>query len=128
MKTALLITATVGLFMGTAIIAEANPADKKFHPVKHYCVWYEHTGNMMTGESHMCMRKHGHESFTISKTGISMMGINQTQNTHTIMLGEKIININLDNLTYTVVDNPMYEGLSNADPEDLNAQIMGLSD
>lgn len=128
MKTTFTLAA-IGLCLGTTTLAHA--ADQQFHPLEQYCVWYEHTGTMMTGESQMCMRKHGQESFTISQTGISMMGITQNQNTHTITIGDKIYNINLDTMTGTETTNPMYEGLSNADPEDLTAKIMaglGLTD
>ena len=114
-----------------AKVIKASFKGKKLHPQKQYCVWYEHTGQMMSGNSQMCSRKYGQETFTISNTSVGMLGITQSQNTHTVVKGETIYNINLDTMTATKAKNPMYEGLSKADPKDLNRQMlnaMGLSD
>lgn len=126
MKTALLLT--VGLLLSVSACnksADAKPSDDtKLHPQKEYCVWYEHSGQMMSGTSQMCSRKHGRESFTITNTSVGMMGVTQKQSQHSIIKGNKIINIDLDAKTYTVADNPIYDEMSETDAKQLGEQMM----
>ena len=114
--------------------ALADPATPKLNPVEEVCIEYTTSGQMQSGESRRCHRDFGYEMYEIMSMTIGIGGFGQTQNTHTITVGETIYNINLENNTATKTTNPMYQGMLNAlsgsSPEEMSAAMMaqmGLS-
>ncbi len=103
---------------------KARFSGKKLHPEKQFCVTYEHKGMGMSGISTNCLRKHGQESYTIENMTIGMAGISQTQNKHTIIIKDKIYTSDIGSGSWRVTTNPMYAGLSKADPDDLSRQML----
>ncbi|MEM8919555.1 MAG: hypothetical protein AAGE37_11930 [Pseudomonadota bacterium] len=126
------VSLLVGCFQGDA---PGNPDDEsenssdevevtlKLHPLKQYCVEYKHEGTL-SGTSKQCIRNWGTESFTIENLKIGFGGITQDQNTHKIVIGKKVYNIDPEKMTGTVTDNPFYDTLSQADPEQLSQSML----
>lgn len=94
--------------------ANANDATPRLHPTYAACVTYETTGPMMTGDTTRCHRDYAYEQYEIVNTNISFAGVSQSQNQHTIIVGEWIYAINLQTNTGTKTKNPMYDGLVSA--------------
>lgn len=114
--------------------AFADPATPKLHPVNEVCIDYTTSGQMQSGESTRCHRDFGYEMYEIMSMTIGVGPFGQTQNSHTVTIGETIYNINLENSTATKTTNPMYQGMINAlsgsSPEEMSAALMaqmGLS-
>ncbi len=134
MKKTVLAICVPALFMascgsGSAAGTGGDPV-VKFHPLEQFCVTYEH-GGMMSGTSEMCIRNWGAETYTIENFTISIAGFSQSQNSHKITIGDQIYAIDPATMTGTVTTNPMYEGISNADPEAITATVMeglGMTD
>ncbi len=106
-------------FAATATIlltaqAQANDSTPRLHPTEAACVTYETTGPMMTGDTTRCHRDHAYEQYEIVNTNISFAGVSQSQNQHTITIGEWIYAINLQTNTGTKTQNPVYDGLVSA--------------
>ena len=82
----------------------------------------------MTGTTTRCHRDYAHEVYEIVNTNISFAGITQSQNQHTITIGEWIYAINLETNTGTKTKNPMYDGLVSAlkdsSPEEMTAVFL----
>ena len=97
---------------------------KRLHPEKQFCISYKHTGQMMSGTSEMCSRKHGQESYTIEKLTMGIGGFTQSQNKHTVIYKDKIYSSTIGSGTWVVATNPLYEGLTKGNPEDLSKQMM----
>jgi hypothetical protein len=91
--------------------ASAGPESVKVHPVESACLDYELTGQMMNGTIKRCHRAHGHESYEIQNFTMGIAGFKQTQNQHTIIIGDTIYAIDLANKTGTRTKNPMYDSL-----------------
>ena len=128
MKLTLILVASMAMTLGLPANHAAADGSIKLHPIKQYCVDYTHTGPMMGGTSKMCSRKFGLESYTISKTTISVFGITQEDNKHTIVMGKKIYNINPATMTGTVIDNPMYDVIAKKKSQDLAQGIFDAMD
>ena len=128
------ILSAAALIAALAMPAFADPATPKLNPVDEVCIDYTTTGQMQSGESTRCHRDFGYEMYEIMAMTIGIGAFGQTQNTHTITIGETIYNINLENNTATKTTNPMYQGMLNAldgsSPEEMSAAMMaqmGLS-
>jgi len=113
MKTIAICCVGVGLAAGLPFAA-ADPSTPQLHPVEKACITYEYSGQMQSGTSTRCHRDYAYEAYEINQTTIGMAGFSQSQNTHTITIGETIYSIDLDTNTGTQTVNPMYEGLVNA--------------
>ena len=126
MKLSLAITAVAAAFFSAT--AQANDATPKLHPTEAACITYESSGQMMTGTTTRCHRDYAHEVYEIVNTNISFAGITQSQNQHTITIGEWIYAINLETNTGTKTKNPMYDGLVSAlkdsSPEEMTAVFL----
>lgn len=126
MKFSLAITA-VAAFSFSAT-AQANDATPRLHPTEAACVTYETSGQMMSGVTTRCHRDYAHDVYEIVNTNISFAGITQSQNQHTITIGEWIYAINLETNTGTKTKNPMYDGLvsalENSSPEEMTAVFL----
>lgn len=96
--------------------AAAAPSNgtPRLHPVKEVCIRYEMTGQMMNGDTTRCHRKYAYEQYEIQNTTIGVAGLTQTQNQHTITIGDTIYAIDLQAGTGTKTANPMYAGLVSA--------------
>jgi len=128
------ILSAAAVLVTLAAPAVADPTTPKLHPVDEVCVDYTTSGQMQSGESTRCHRDFAYEMYEIMSMTIGIGGFGQTQNTHTITVGETIYNINLENNTATKTTNPMYQGMLNAlsgsSPEEMSAAMMaqmGLS-
>lgn len=124
--TALLITLAAPAF--------ADPSTPKLNPVDEVCIEYTTSGQMQSGESTRCHRDFGYEMYEIMSMTIGIGAFGNTQNTHTITVGDTIYNIDLEKNTATKTTNPMYQGVLNAldgsSPEEMSAALMaqmGLS-
>ncbi len=114
--------------------ASANDATPRLHPTEAACVTYETTGPMMTGQSTRCHRDYAYEQYEILNTNIAFAGVSQSQNQHTITIGEWIYAIDLQTNKGTKTKNPLYEGLVSAlegsSPEEMTPiflNAMGMS-
>ena len=101
------------------------------HPVEAACITYEMTGQMMNGTTTRCHREHAYEQYEIQNMTVGIAGLTQSQNTHTITIGDTIYAIDLDNNTGTQTTNPMYQSLVSSmqgqDPEEMsNAFISAM--
>ncbi len=136
MRSILLTTAAVsllaGCFQGDAPGDSEDDSENdtddveitlKLHPLKQYCVEYNHEGTL-SGTSKQCIRDWGAETFTIENLKVGFAGITQDQNAHKIVIGKKVYNIDPSKMTGTVTDNPFYDALSQADPENLSNSMM----
>ena len=83
----------------------------KLQPVRQACITYEMTGQLQSGTTIRCHRKHGYESYEIQDTTIGFAGVTQQQNTHNITIGDTIYMINLTDNSATKMLNPMYESV-----------------
>lgn len=95
----------------------------KFHPVKEACIEYDLTGQAMNGHMINCHRKYGYERYEIQATEIGFGGITQTQNQHSIFIGEVIYAIDEQAGTGKRTINPAYaemvKAMENASPEEM---------
>ncbi len=94
--------------------AHANDATPRLHPTEAACITYETNGPMMSGDTTRCHRDYAYEQYEIVNTNISFAGVSQSQNQHTITIGDWIYAINLQTNTGTKTQNPMYDGLVSA--------------
>lgn len=113
---------------GTALLVHvpAVQAADRLHPVEQLCVEYEHSG-MMSGTSTECHRNWGHERYTVEDLSMSMMGMTQRQNQHTVYIGDQIYSWDRDTLQGTVTTNPMYDDMvaaSDSEVEDLTSDMI----
>ena len=80
---------------------------------------------MMNGTTTSCHRNWAYERYEIVMTEIGIAGMTQTQNQHTIYIGDQIYAINLDTNTGTQTTNPAYDGIvsamQNSSPEEMSA-------
>jgi len=93
-------------------------ADNKLHPVQAVCVDYEQTGSM-AGTTTECHRDWGHQRYTIEDLSMSMMGIQQTHNRHTITTDDQITSWDRGTLQGTVTTNPNYDAWADASSDDV---------
>ncbi len=104
--------------------ATADPSTPRLHPVESACITYESSGQMQSGTSTRCHRDYAYEAYEIIHITIGMAGFSQSQNTHTITIGNTIYAIDLDTNTGTQAVNPMYDGfvdaLAGSSPEDMS--------
>lgn len=116
------------IFLTFSIIAQAN--QPKLHPVEAACITYEMSGQMMNGTITRCHREHAYEQYEIQNITIGITGFTQTQNTHTITIGDTIYVIDLENNTGTQTANPMYQSLVSSmqgqDSENLSDAFMSV--
>ncbi len=102
-----------------------NNGTPMLHPVEAVCIEYTMSGAMQNGTSTKCHRDFGYEQYEIQSTSVGFAGFTQTQNQHTIMIGDQIYAINLQTNTATQTTNPMYAGivsaLENTTPEQMAA-------
>ena len=100
----------------------------KLHPIEKMCVEYVSEGQFMNGTTISCHRKWAYERYEIVTTEVGVAGMTQTQNQHTIYIGDQIYAINLDTNTATQTTNPAYAGLvasmKNATPEEMSATFI----
>lgn len=113
------------MFGGMSVADDSTP---KLHPIEKACVVYEATGQMMNGEITRCHRDYAYEVYEIQNLQMGFGGFTQTQNQHTITIGDTIYSINLDTMTGTQMVNPMYAGLVSAledsTPEEMAAAFV----
>lgn len=106
----------------------ADNSTPRLHPVEEVCIVYKSTGPMMSGTTTRCHRDYAYEVYEIQKLKIGFAGMTQSQNQHTITIGDTIYAINLDTMTGTQTANPMYEGLvssmENSTPEEMSAAFI----
>jgi len=114
------------IMLALAMPASADPSTPKLHPVKKACITYELNGQMQSGTVTRCHRDYGYESYEIQNVQIGMGVFSQSQNTHTITIGNKIYAIDLSSNTAMKTTNPMYDGLVNA-LENSSPEQMGQS-
>ena len=117
---------TLGVIVATP--SYADDSTPRLHPTEKACVSYESSGQMMNGTTTRCHRDYAYEQFEIQNTEIGFAGMTQTQNQHTITIGEWIYAIDLQTNTGTKTANPMYAGLVSAlegsSPEEMSATFM----
>ena len=99
--------------LGLATV-QANDATPRLHPTEAACVEYESSGQMMSGTTTRCHRDYGYEQYEIQNITVGIAGFTQSQNQHTITIGEWIYAINLDTNSGTKTANPMYDGIVSA--------------
>ena len=109
--------ATSAAVIVLAACSQAAGADR-LHPVEAICVDYEQTG-AMSGTTTECHRDWGNERYTIEDLSMSVMGMTQRQNRHTIIQGDQIISWDRDTLQGTVTANPNYDAWTSASAGDL---------
>ncbi len=125
MQTKLLFAISALLVAAPAAQADKTP---RLHPTEAACVFYESSGQMMNGTITHCHRDHAYEQYEIQNTEIGFAGITQTQNQHTITIGEWIYAIDLSTNSGTKTKNPFYQGivdaLDDSSSEDMTAAFM----
>ncbi len=128
MKHALFSSSLAALLAASLSPVIANDATPKLHPVEAVCITYEMTGQMMNGGSTRCHRDFAYEQYEIQNTTVGFAGMTQSQNQHTITIGDTIYAINLATNTGTQTQNPMYAGLVAAledkTPEEMSAAFL----
>jgi hypothetical protein len=108
----------IHILTGVALLAlgacsqQAN-ADNRLHPLRALCVDYEQTGTM-SGTTTQCHRDWGHEQFQIERLSMSIMGMQRSENKHTIIEDEQVTSWDLDTNVGTVANNPMYDAVVGA--------------
>ncbi len=107
-------SAALASLLTLAAQASANDATPRLHPTEAACVTYETSGPMMSGQTTRCHRDYAYEQYEIVNTNISFAGVSQSQDQHTITIGDWIYAINLQTNKGTKTKNPMYEGLVSA--------------
>lgn len=112
-------------FLGSAL---ANDATPKLHPTEAACVSYAMTGQMQNGTTTRCHRDFGYEQYEIQDFTVGFGGFTQSQNQHTITIGEWIYAIDLTANTGTKTKNPLYKdivsALENTSPEEMSATFI----
>ncbi len=103
--------------------ASANDDTPVLHPVEAVCIEYKMTGPMQQGTSTRCHRDFGYEQYEIQNISIGFGGFSQTQNQHTITIGDQIYAINLQTNTATQTTNPVYASIVAALEDSTPAQI-----
>jgi hypothetical protein len=84
------------------------------HPIEAVCISYELSGEMQQGTTTRCHRDYGYEQYETQNISIGFGGFSQTQNQHTITIGDTIYAIDLTTNTGTKTINPMYDDMVNA--------------
>ncbi len=117
------VIATLAITL-TPACAEDNDGTPILHPVEAACIEYTMSGQMQNGTMTRCHRDNAYETYEIQNIKVGIAGFTQTQNQHTIIIGDTIYAINLATNTGTKTQNPMYEGVANAmqnaDPEEVS--------
>ena len=103
----------------------------RLHPVEAVCIDYVMAGQMMNGTITRCHRNYAYEQYEITNTEVGFAGVTQSQNQHTITIGDTIYAIDLQKNTGTQTANPMYASLAaavkNSTPEEMaSAFIAGM--
>lgn len=110
---------------------QSSSGQPRLHPVRKVCIDYVMSGPMMSGTSTKCHRKFAFEQYAIEHTEIGFGGITQSQDQHTITIGEIIYAIDVDAGTGMQTVNPMYAGivsaLENTSAEDMSAAFLASS-
>ena len=140
MKRLTLSLAAIGLVVACSQANDGTQAQvtsgstPRLHPTQAACVTYEMTGQMQSGTTTRCHRDWAYEQYEIQNVSIGFAGMSQTQNSHTITIGDTIYNIDVAAGTGTQTTNPMYDGmvaaLQNSSSEDMTAAFfaqMGMS-
>ncbi len=106
----------------------ANDGTPVLHPLEAVCIDYEMSGQMQNGSSTKCHRDFGYEQYEIQNITIGIAGFTQSQNQHTITIGDQIYAINLQTNTGTQTTNPIYAGLvdalQNTTPDQMGATFV----
>ena len=114
--------------LAVAAPAAAADATPRLHPTKAACVEYQLSGQMQNGTTIRCHRDYAYEQYEIQNTTVGFGGMTQTQNQHTITIGEWIYAIDLTTNTGTKTQNPLYanlvSALDNTSPEDMADAFM----
>lgn len=126
MRTISILTASAAALL--AAPACSDDSTPRLHPLEAACVEYEMSGQMQTGTSVRCHRDYGYEQYEIQNTTIGVAGFTQTQNQHTITIGDTIYAIDLTTNTGTQTVNPVYadivDALDDASPEEMSDQFL----
>ena len=105
--------AALAAALAAPLVTSTAMADERLHPVEAVCIEYEQTG-VMSGTSIECHRNWGHEAYRIEDFSMSVMGMSQSHNQHSITLGDRIISWDRDTRQGTETANPMYERMVGA--------------
>lgn len=131
MKTVSSAAVLASALLWTLPACSGEQAAPKLHPVKQACISYKVAGQMMNGTTERCHRKYAHEVYEIQNLTMGIAGFTQTQNQHTITIGETIYAIDLATNRATKTKNPMYAGLidtmKDKDPKEMgDAFVAGM--
>lgn len=108
--------------------SSSSSGTPRLHPVEKMCITYVSSGQVMNGTTTSCHRKWAYERYEIVYSEVGFAGITQTQNQHTIYIGDQIYAIDLDKNTGTQTTSPAYAGLAaamrNSDPSQMSATFI----
>lgn len=112
--TAFATRVALGVVVAMAVPGIAFGGNPKLHPVEAVCIEYQLSGQMQKGTMIQCHRDHGYEQYQIQNVTIEVSGFKQSNEQHTITIGDTIYAIDLKTRSGTRIKNPMYERMAAA--------------